>query len=269
MWNHGEPTIFTPTNPRMNATPCLRYTKLSITPDDRLMLVAGGSVYGGTRKLKSRIPRVAFSKDGHEWTATRKVLSEGEWLWRVTWHDGRAYGASYNLWPIKGPDIPEDERTLKLYTSKEGLDWHLLATLAVPNKPNETTLRFLASGEMMALVRRESGNRRGWVGTSKPPFAEWSWKEATLKLGGPNFIQLPDGSLIAGSRGPGKEDDGTHCILARLTADSYEPILELPSGGDCSYPGLVWHEGLLWVSYYSSHEGKASIYLAKVRLPSK
>jgi len=27
------------------------------------------------------------------------------------------------------------------------------------------------------------------------------------------------------------------------------------------------HEGLLWVSYYSSHEGKTSIYLAKVRLP--
>ena len=28
----------------------------------------------------------------------------------------------------------------------------------------------------------------------------------------------------------------------------------------------VWHEELLWVSYYSSHEGKTSVYLAKVRL---
>jgi hypothetical protein len=28
----------------------------------------------------------------------------------------------------------------------------------------------------------------------------------------------------------------------------------------------VWHEGLLWTSYYSSHEGKSAIYLAKVRL---
>ena len=41
-------------------------------------------------------------------------------------------------------------------------------------------------------------------------------------------------------------------------------VLTLPSGGDTSYPGLVWHDGLLWVSYYSSHEGKTSIYLAKV-----
>ena len=30
---------------------------------------------------------------------------------------------------------------------------------------------------------------------------------------------------------------------------------------------MVVHDGLLWVSYYSSHEGKASIYLAKVKLP--
>jgi hypothetical protein len=42
--------------------------------------------------------------------------------------------------------------------------------------------------------------------------------------------------------------------------------LQLPSGGDTSYPGLVWHDDFLWVSYYSSHEGKAKIYLAKLRL---
>jgi len=45
--------------------------------------------------------------------------------------------------------------------------------------------------------------------------------------------------------------------------------LKLPSGGDCSYPGLAWQAGLLRVSYYSSHEGKTSIYLATVALPAK
>ena len=29
---------------------------------------------------------------------------------------------------------------------------------------------------------------------------------------------------------------------------------------------MVWHDGVLWMSYYSSHEGKAKIYLAKVKL---
>ena len=46
-------------------------------------------------------------------------------------------------------------------------------------------------------------------------------------------------------------------------------FLKLPSGGDTSYAGLEWHKGLLWVSYYSSHEGKTSIYLAKVKFSAK
>src|SRR5262249_54412790 len=73
----------------------LRDPKLSITPDDRLMIVAGGSVYQG-KTLLGRQPRVTFSKDGRQWTPPRRVLSEGEWLWRVTWHEGWAYGVSYN-----------------------------------------------------------------------------------------------------------------------------------------------------------------------------
>jgi hypothetical protein len=41
----------------------------------------------------------------------------------------------------------------------------------------------------------------------------------------------------------------------------------LPSGGDCSYPGLYWHDDVLHVTYYSSHEGnKAAIYHAQVRI---
>src|SRR4051794_25898159 len=39
----------------------LRDPKLSVTPDDRLMIVAGGSVYLGTKTLQGRQPRVAFS----------------------------------------------------------------------------------------------------------------------------------------------------------------------------------------------------------------
>ena len=57
-----------------------------------------------------------------------------------------------------------------------------------------------------------------------------------------------------------------HALLARLTRTSFEPVLKLPSGGDSSYAGMVWHQGLLWLSYYSSHEGKTSIYLARIRL---
>jgi hypothetical protein len=29
---------------------------------------------------------------------------------------------------------------------------------------------------------------------------------------------------------------------------------------------MVWRDGLLWMRYYSSHAGKTSIYMAKIRI---
>lgn len=230
----------------------LRDPKVSVTPDDRLMIVAGGSVYEGT-KFKGMQPRVTFSKDGRTWTAPQRVCSEGEWLWRVTWHGGIACGVAYG------------GGKLKLYAAPDGVKFELVTTLDVPGDPNETTLRFLPDGEMVALVRRDGPAGTAFIGRAKPPYKEWTWAETKHKVGGPNFIRLPDGSLWAGGRSyPG----GAKTALARMTpAGGYEPALTFPSGGDTSYPGLVWHDGLLWVSFYSSHEGKTSVYLAKVRVP--
>jgi hypothetical protein len=253
----------------------LRDPKLSITPDNRLMIVAGGSVYEG-KTLRGRQPRVAFSKDGREWTPTQRVLTEGEWLWRVTWHQGKAYGISYDASERSTPAAKEAAKTgkvepgpadwkLKLVVSDDGVNYDLVTHLDVPGHPNESTLRFLPDGEMVALVRREGGNTFGWIGRSKPPYKDWSWKETKHRFGGPNFIQLPSGELWAAGRSyPG----GAKTVLARMTVDGdYEPVLTFPSGGDTSYPGLVWHDSLLWMSYYSSHEGKSAIYLAKIKLP--
>ncbi|MCX5643346.1 MAG: hypothetical protein NTZ17_01480 [Phycisphaerae bacterium] len=43
-------------------------------------------------------------------------------------------------------------------------------------------------------------------------------------------------------------------------------MIKFPRGGDISYPGFVWYNDLLYVSYYSSHEGKTSIYLAQIKI---
>lgn len=238
----------------------LRDPKLSITPDDRLMIVAGGSVYEGTRLL-GRQPRVMFSSDGTSWTTPERVLADGDWLWRVTWHGGKAYGVSYS------PQIgsTDGELTLTLVASDDGRRFERLTTLAVPGKPNETTLRVMPDGEMVALVRREGGDRLAWVGRSVAPYTTWTWTVTAHRVGGPNFIRLPDGALWATGRRYG---DAPNTVLARFDlAGHYEPVLTFPSGGDTSYAGMVWHDELLWVSYYSSHEGKTAIYLARVRVP--
>ena len=226
----------------------LRDPKLSITPDGRLMLLAGGSVYQG-KTLMGRRPRVSFSSDGGRWTPAEPILANGDWLWRVTWQQGNGYGVSY----------PSGV----LYVTSDGRRYERVAELEVPGC-SEVTLRFLAGGEMVALVRRELDPRHGWIGSSRPPYVQWQWKEIGRRLGGPNFIPLPDDTLWAAGREHTPE--GPKTVVARMTRDSYQPALTLPSGGDTSYPGLIWHNGLLWMSYYSSHEGKSSIYLARIRM---
>jgi hypothetical protein len=234
----------------------LRDPKVSITPDDRLMIVAGGSVYEGTRYL-GRQPRVLFSSDGRSWSAPQRILAEGDWLWRVTWHEGTAYGVTY-----RSKTGDPTEWTATLVSSRDGRTFQEVASFAVPGRPNETTLRFMPDGEMVALVRREAGNRVAWVGRSRAPYTAWAWRETAHAVGGPNFIRLPDGELWA----TGRDSTGSpKTVVARMTAaGGYEPLLTLPSGGDTSYAGMVWHDGLLWVSYYASHEGKSAIYLARV-----
>jgi hypothetical protein len=246
----------------------LRDPKLEVTPDGkRLYLLCTGVVYEGTA-VKSRRPRYSTTTDGKIWTPPQKLLAEGDTLWRcaVNPADQKLYGVSFNMFPTTGGPKPEAEWSLKSYTSGDGSVWQLSSLMQVPGQPNETTLRFLKDGSALALVRREAADKVGYIGSATAPFRDWKWSPLSVVVQGQNFIQLPDGSLIAGSRGRGTTP-GAHMVLFTMTPTSLTPLIELPSGGDCSYPGLLWHEKHLWVSYYSSHEGKAAIYLAKLRLP--
>ena len=232
----------------------LRDPKLSIMPDGRFMLIMGGSVLGDSGVYRTRAPHVSFSQQGHEWTEAKKLLAEDHWLWRVTWHRGYGYSVS------KLGD-GRDPRRVMLYRTDNGTDWEWITEFRdITGWPNEATVRFLDNDEMIVLLRR---NLTAWIGTSRPPYTRWKWTETGHQIGGPNFIRVPNGNLWASGRQYG---DQAKTVLARMTRQSYDPVLVLPSGGDCSYPGLVWYQDLLWMSYYSSHEEKTCIYLAKVAL---
>ncbi len=239
----------------------LRDPKFSVTPDGRLMLALGGSVYEG-KTLKERQPRVAFSKDGRVWTPPQRVLERGDWLWRVTWHEGRAYGISYHS--LIGAQA-NGEWAVKFVESQDGVNYRVVKNLEVPGRPNEATVRFRENGDAVALLRREAGDKAAWIGVSRAPYTDWKWSPAGLFIGGPNFLLRPSDKMVAGGRQMKPAPEGAKMFVGEMSLSSVTPQLILPSGGDCSYPGLVWHDDILWVSYYSSHEGKSSIYLAKVK----
>lgn len=259
----------------------LRDPKLCVTPKNELMWTGAAAMHP---PISFRHQTLAwFSHDGRQWSDASKIGGTNEWLWRVTWHKGIAYSVAYKTGGARGT---------RLYTSRNGRTFEVLVdNLFDQGYPNEHGLAFLPDDTAVCLLRRDGDPKTGantaQLGTAKPPYKEWSWRDLDLYVGGPCLIRVPDGRLIAGGRRlidpatdpsvPTHSDGkfkgqkmipGRRCSLWELdlAQAKLHELVTLPSGGDTSYPGLVWHNGLLWVSYYSSHEGKTCIHLAKVKL---
>ena len=242
----------------------LRDAHVSVTPDGRLMLVGGVAPRKKDNQSAPTGTFVSFSKDGRTWTMPQIVVEPGRWLWRVTWHQRKAYGVSYGA----GDDGPY----IDLRVSSDGVNYHEhVAKLFAQGRPTEVTLRFGADATCYALVRRDRRQdqpKSAVLGVSKPGYTQWQWHDLGKDFngfGGPDFIEIPGGHWIAAGR---MFDGGAHTSLTYLdvSAGTMSKLTKLPSGGDTSYPGLVWHENTLYVSYYSSHEGRTSIYLAEVKV---
>ncbi len=232
----------------------LRDPKLAVTPHGQLTLYGAAALHD--RSKHSHQSLAWLSSDGRTWSDKHEIGEPDLWLWRVTWFQGTAYGVGYGC----GQD-----RVVRLYSSNDGTTFHpLVERLYDVGDPNETALVFEQEA-VYCLLRRDGSPGSALLGLSRAPYTHWEWKDLGVPVGGPNMLRLPDGRLVAAVRLYDERARTSLCWIdpqaGRLTE-----FQELPSGGDTSYAGLVLHDGLLWVSYYSSHENKTAIYLAKVKL---
>lgn len=235
----------------------LRDAKITITPNGQLMLTGAGAWHDKSQHTHQSL--AWFSPDGRTWSTAHEIGDPDLWLWRVTWHQGRAFGIGYGC---------RNERFIRLYQSTDGKQFTpLVERLFDVGYPNESSIVF-DGDTAYCLLRRDANPNGGLIGSSKPPYIKWDWKELGTRIGGPHLLRLPDGRFVAAVRLYDKKVRTALCWLDPQAGQLTE-FIALPSGGDTSYAGLVWHEGLLWVSYYSSHESQTRIYLAKVRLPAK
>ena len=256
----------------------LRDPKISVTPDGRLMLTLGCSLYVD-RELVSWYPHVAFSSDGKTFSDPEPVVfdenitDDREWIWRLTWHDGVGYGVTYG-------------GHFALVRTTDGVNYETVTELSLDKalNPGESTIRFGKDGKMYMMTRCEGGDCMGRWGVSEAPYTEWEWKEMDQHLGGPDFIILDDGSVVAGTRYYFPRGKCRTILLTGDLSGDFEERYLLPSGGDTSYPGFIEVGDEIWMVYYSCHEytdgdlhktiyeyvpeemsrPKASIYLARI-----
>jgi hypothetical protein len=254
----------------------LRDPKITVHPDGkRLVLLGGATVREGTRPATESQSFTCFSSDGTRWTHLKWAGPTNRWLWRITWRNQTAFGVSYDVTP---ENRAARQYGTQLLRSSDGVNFEPVGPdMGAGPGTTEATLRFARDGTAYCLQRRDGKPNTALLGDSLPPYTRWEWKDLGEYFGGPNFIQIPDGRWIAACRlivndAAGKSAPRTVLCELDMKGGRLMPLVTLPSGGDTSYPGLVWHkekpwqEGLLWVSYYSSHEGRTAIYLAKVKV---
>jgi hypothetical protein len=233
----------------------IRDAKFGITPDGRLMMLTAIQQFDTSKQMHQSL--VWLTNDLKTWDGPYDVADPDVWTWGIQWHKGVGYSIGYGT--IK--------RFVRLYTTKNGteMDTHVSNLEVDSDYPNESSIVFAEDDTAYCLLRCTGPAQ---FGIAKPPYKDWQWKKIGVPVGGPKMIQLPDGRLIGGGR---LYDGGARTSLFWIDQNTgaLTEILKLPSGGDTSYPGMVLHEGILHVSYYSSHEGKTSVYLAKLKIAEK
>lgn len=245
----------------------LRDPKFSLRTDGKLLLTAG---MRWSTPINSRETLYSLGFLYHAETQTWQEpvidgMGKATWRWAPTWHDNKAYSVGY-----AGKD-----RQGCLYQSDDGLRWLMHKAPFFPDSrvfSNESSLAF-DGDRAYCLTRRDAvGGVKAVLGVAEAPFERWHWKTLNKALGGQKLLRLSNGEWIAGFRSINTKRDSAKTVIQKLdvTKARLKPWLTLPSGGDCSYVGMVEKDGFLSVSYYASHEGdQAHIYFAVIPLRTK
>ena len=216
--------------------------------------------------LNDHLGYCAHTADGQHWDGP--VLLEGtygHYIWRAAACADRAYLCARRRTLFRAGVVSEAEPAeieSAMLESDDGLVWRFRGLFA-DKLGDETAFLFEADGSVLALVRDGAGERAR-ICRASPPYADWQRVPLERNVGGPLLARWGERYLVAGRK---TDEDGPRTALSWLVGDELVEAAELPSGGDNSYPGFVALDesrGLL--SYYSSHEGSTSIYLAELRL---
>lgn len=245
------------------ALPDMRDPKVLVRDTGELILLGTATNRSGDCQ---KVSYLWTSLDGVHWSYPKML--EKSWLWSLAAEGSVIYSAGYS------GNVDHPHSIVTLYSDEFGEFEPVSEIYSDARYPNETSI-VMSNREAIAIVRREFqpgqlsappfNNGTALLGTSVFPYANWTCTDLNIYLGGPQLCLLPGGKVLVAARAVTPEHHT--CLWEVCLSDrTLKELLILPSGGDCGYPGIVWHDDKISISYYSSHEGKPSIYFAQLEI---
>lgn len=242
---------------RLNALPDDRDPQFLAT-EDRLFL------YDMALKGPDLTTFVAWTGDGKTWSNPQPVYEPRFGLWKPCVHDGRFLASAHRK--AEGKDAARI-RESHLITSTDGLKWEKISLVSGGNYESETTI-FPGPDNKITAFLRIKYSVPGFILEASPPYTEWTRRPAGIHLSG-HSVHTFRGTTYLFSRTMNEKGGDTGTMIYTYAQGKPTPYCKLPSGGDCSYAEAVEVGDKMLVSYYSSHEGRANVYLADVPLKLK
>lgn len=220
----------------------------------------GEPVESGAKQIESY---ACVTTDGTTWSEPVATFAPRWWLWRPTRLEDGFWCAAYGVGGVH------------LLASEDGLTWTRRVELLPPGVGNEAALLRLPDRRLVAVVRGVADET--YLFESDPPHQAWARRRVPHWMHAPALCRVGDRALVAG-----RAKVGSRTYVARLweldETLTPTPLLDLPSGGDCSYCGLVPDgDDAVLVSWYSQHEvlerpdfsmgqAPAAVYVGRVEL---
>ncbi len=229
---------------------------------DKLFIYSGTwLVYPGEPHrldMNAHLGYCVWSADGVTWQKPQVCEgTHGYYIWRTATHHGVAYLNGRRTRDFLVVDQPKEDELQEswLMESRDGIHWQPLGLMQT-DYGDETAILIEDDGRALAVARCTLG-RPSQLCRANPPYTDWTRHDLNRYVGGPLLTKWGERYLVGGRKVVDRTKPTT--VLYWLVDDQLEEILELPSGGDTSYPGFVEltpAHGLL--SYYSSHEGSGT-----------
>ena len=276
-----------------------RIRRMSVT-----WLTEDGVRWGGVHACPTGFSTVRYVVAWHRgmcYSVGYGLKDERGTLYRTA--DGRTWHTLatniYDSWhcpEVRVEDMPPDDQRLRHAVQqgnvrRVGVDANDITQAAdrggfAPKPPSEAALEFLPDGTAVAVARAHPVF--AILGTAKPPYyEEWTWRAMQVdwnrdgnlrpagellgvQMGGPMLRWLSDGRLIAASRADASTETKGIGRLTLYLVDVQNAVLERLASFDgySHYPGVVEHEGKLWISCGKQQRADLfGAYLLQTELP--